>query len=291
MTIETSDYRVREGERLDLSKRPTETKPVYGSKKEYSALLEEHVARLSEQQQILYASNAFALLVILQGMDSAGKDGVIRHVMSGVNPQGCDVHAFKQPSAEELEHDFLWRCHARVPERGKIGIFNRSYYEDVLVVRVHPDFLVNAGLTAEAGGDKKLWKDRYRSIVDFEQHLDENRTRIIKLFLHLSGDEQRKRFLSRIDEPEKNWKFSMGDVSERKSWDRYMEAYEDCLSATSTGRAPWFVVPADDKENARLIVSQIMLETLEAMDLSYPKTSPERVKELQSIRAELVAQK
>jgi PPK2 family polyphosphate:nucleotide phosphotransferase len=291
MTIETSDYRVSEGERLDLSKRPTETKPIYGSKKEYSALLEEHVARLSEQQQILYASNAFALLVILQGMDSAGKDGVIRHVMSGVNPQGCDVHAFKQPSAEELEHDFLWRCHARVPERGKIGIFNRSYYEDVLVVRVHPDFLVNAGLTAEAGGDKKFWKDRYRSIVDFEQHLDENRTRIIKLFLHLSRDEQRKRFLSRIDEPEKNWKFSMGDVSERKSWDRYMEAYEDCLSATSTGRAPWFVVPADDKENARLIVSQIMLETLEAMDLSYPKTSPERVKELQSIRAELVAQK
>ncbi len=291
MKIESSDYRVHEGERVDLSKRPTETKPVYDSKKEYSALLEQRVAQLSEQQQILYASNAFALLVILQGMDSAGKDGAIRHVMSGVNPQGCDVHAFKQPSAEELQHDFLWRCHAHVPERGKIVIFNRSYYEDVLVVRVHPEFLLNAGLTADAGTDKKLWKDRFRSIVDFERHLDENRTRVIKLFLHLSKDEQRKRFLSRIDEPEKNWKFSMGDVTERQSWDRYMEAYEDCLSATSTKHAPWFVVPADDKENARLIISQITLEALESMDLSYPKTSPERVKELETIRKELVAQK
>lgn len=291
MTIETSDYRVHHGDRVDLGKWPTQVKPVYDSKKEYSALLGRHVERLSEEQHLLYAADTFALLIILQGMDSSGKDGAIRHVMSGVNPQGCDVHAFKQPSAEELQHDFLWRCHAHVPERGKIVIFNRSYYEDVLVVCVHPELLTHAGLQGREGKRKKFWKDRYRSIVDFEHHLDESRTRVIKLFLHLSKDEQRKRFLSRIDEPEKNWKFSMADVTERQAWGDYMKAYEDCLSATSTKHAPWFVVPADDKENARLIISQIILETLESMDLRYPETSKERVEELKVVRKELVAQK
>ena len=288
MTIKTSDYCVRAGEKVDLARRPTLTKPVYASKKEYGSLLDQHVARLSEEQRLLYASDSLALLIIIQGMDSAGKDGVIRHVMSGVNPQGCEVHSFKQPSTEELHHDFLWRCHARLPERGRIGIFNRSYYEDVLVVRVHPELLANAGFSANAGDSKKFWAERYRSIVDFERHLDKNGTRIIKLFLHLSEEEQRKRFLSRIDEPEKNWKFSMLDVTERQFWKDYRKAYEDCLSATSTAHAPWFVVPADDKENARLIVSEIVVETLEAMHLSYPQTSPARLKELQAIRKELV---
>ena len=288
MTIKTSDYRIRPGEKVDLEKRPTQTKPVYGSKREYGALLRQQVERLSDQQNVLYAADTFALLVILQGMDSAGKDGVIRHVMSGVNPQGCEVHSFKQPSAEELQHDFLWRCHARLPERGRIGIFNRSYYEDVLVVRVHSELLVNEGISTHAGHGKKFWADRYRSIADFERHLDKNGTRIIKLFLHISKDEQRKRFLARIDEPQKNWKFSMADVTERQSWKRYQKAYEDCLSATSTKHAPWFVVPSDDKENARLIVSQILLEAMEDMDLHYPETSPGRLKELETIRKELV---
>jgi len=291
MAIDISDYRVREGEKVDLRKRPTRVKDVYDSKKEYQAMLSEHVARLSERQSVLYASNAFALLLVLQGMDSAGKDGAIRHVMSGVNPQGCDVHPFKQPSAEELEHDFLWRCSARLPERGRIGIFNRSYYEDVLVVRVHPEYLANAGFLPSVGEKKKFWKARYRSIVDFERHLDANATRVAKVFLHLSKQEQQKRFLARIDDPEKNWKFSKSDVTERQLWDDYQKAYEDCLAATSTKEAPWFVVPADDKENARLIVSQIILQALDAMDLRYPETTPARLTELQSIRNELVAEK
>ncbi len=291
MTIKTSDYCVHAYEKVDLAKRPTQVKPVYGSKKEYAATLRQHVARLSEEQHLLYASDTRALLIILQGMDSAGKDGVIRHVMSGVNPQGCEVHSFKQPSAEELHHDFLWRCHARLPERGRIGIFNRSYYEDVLVVRVHPELLANSGFSAEAGGHKKFWAERYRSIVDFERHLDENGTRIIKLFLHLSKEEQRKRFLSRIDEAEKNWKFSMADVTERQFFEHYRQAYEACLSATNSEHAPWFIVPADDKANARLIVSEIILETLESIDLHYPQTSPARLKELESIRKELAKQK
>ncbi len=291
MAIKTSVFCVSEGEKVDLTKRPTEVKRVYKSKKDYGALLDQHVERLSDEQRRLYASDSLALLIILQGMDSAGKDGVIRHVMSGVNPQGCEVHSFKQPSAEELQHDFLWRSHARMPERGRIGIFNRSYYEDVLVVRVHPELLANAGFAADAGGQKTFWTDRYRAIVDFERHLDRNNTRIIKLFLHLSKEEQRKRFLSRIDEAEKNWKFSMADVTERQFWDSYMKAYEDCLSATSSSQAPWFVVPADDKANARLIVSEIILETLEAMDLHYPETSPARLKELESLRKELAKRK
>jgi len=222
--------------------------------------------------------------LIFQGMDAAGKDGAIKHVMSGVNPQGCEVFSFKQPSAEELEHDFLWRSTRRLPERGRIGIFNRSYYEEVLIVRVHPEILRGQGLPDELLDEKTIWEERYRSIVDLEEHLHRNGTRIIKVFLHLSKDEQRKRFLERIDEPDKSWKFSISDIHERKYWKHYMKAYEACLSATSTHHAPWHVVPADDKENARLIVSQIVLNALNELKLAYPKTTAKRRQELKSIR-------
>ncbi len=260
---------------------------MYKSKEQYQKLLEEHVAQLSSQQQLLYASNRYAILLIFQAMDAAGKDGAIRHVMSGVNPQGCQVFSFKHPSAAELEHDFLWRTSRDLPERGRIGIFNRSYYEEVLIVRVHPEILRGEAIPDTPHDDKKVWHDRYRSIVDLERHLHDNGTRIIKFFLHLSKDEQRKRFLARIDEPEKNWKFSLADIEERKFWKHYMKAYEECLGATSTRDAPWYVVPADDKENARLIVSQIILDTFEELKMAYPKTSAKRRQELQSIRRRL----
>jgi PPK2 family polyphosphate:nucleotide phosphotransferase len=217
-------------------------------------------------------------------MDAGGKDGAIRHVMSGVNPQGCQVFSFKQPSANELEHDFLWRTTCVLPERGRIGIFNRSYYEEVLVVRVHPEILRSQGLPEELRDEKTIWEERYRSIVDLESHLYRNGTRIIKFFLHLSKDEQRKRFLERIDEPDHNWKFSTADIHERKYWKDYMHAYEECLNATSTHHAPWYVVPADDKENARLIVSQIVLDTFNDLKMAYPKTTPKRRQELTAIR-------
>ncbi len=280
-------YRVGEGEAVDLDERPTLVPPAYQSKEEYRELLSEHVGRLSALQHLLYASESFALLIIFQGMDTAGKDGAIAHVMSGVNPQGCKVIAFKQPTAEELRHDFLWRCHARLPERGQIGIFNRSYYEEVVVVRVHPHLLAAAGFPPQAAAHKRFWKERLASIVDFEAHLSRNHVRVVKVFLHLSKEEQRKRFLARIDEPNKNWKFNMDDVVERKRWKDYMKAYTACLSATSTPAAPWYVVPADDKPTARLIVSQIIVETLAAMQLGYPKIGAKRRGELKAIRKEL----
>lgn len=287
MKIHPKDYRVEDGEKVDLKKWPTIVEPVYKSKDQYRELLEKHVAQLSEQQQLLYSSDSYALLLIFQAMDAAGKDGAIKHVMSGVNPQGCQVFSFKHPSPTELQHDFLWRSTRDLPERGRIGIFNRSYYEEVLIVRVHRDILRSEGLTDAPRHDKTLWHERYRSIVDLERHLHENGTRIIKFFLHLSKDEQKRRFLARIDEPEKNWKFSVGDIQERKCWKHYMKAYEECLSATSTRESPWYVVPADDKENARLIVSRIILDTLEGLKMAYPKTTPERRKELLAIRKQL----
>jgi PPK2 family polyphosphate:nucleotide phosphotransferase len=283
MKINLKDFRVRPGEKVKLRKWPTIVKPFSESKKEYQELLEKHVAELSSLQQLHYASNRYALLLIFQALDAAGKDGAIRHVMSGVNPEGCDVFSFKQPSAEELEHDFLWRTTCRLPERGRIGIFNRSYYEEVLVVRVHPEILRAQGLPDELLDDKTIWKGRYRSIVDLEEHLHRNGTRIVKVFLHLSKNEQRKRFLQRIDEPDKNWKFSLSDIHERKYWKHYVKAYEACLHATSTHHAPWYVVPADDKENARLIVSQILLDAFKALKMAYPKTTPKRRRELKSI--------
>ena len=287
MKIHSKDFRVREGDNVNLQKWPTKVDPVYKSKKQYKKLLEEHVEQLSSLQHLHYASNRYALLLIFQALDAAGKDGAIRHVMSGVNPQGCQVFSFKHPSAAELQHDFLWRTTRDLPERGRIGIFNRSYYEEVLIVRVHPEILRGEGLPDALLDETAVWHDRYRSIVDLERHLHANGTRIVKFYLHLSKDEQRKRFLERIDEPEKNWKFSVADIAERKFWDQYMTAFEECLSATSTSDVPWYVVPADDKENARLIVSQIILDTFEGLDMSYPKTTPERHKELLSIREQL----
>ncbi len=284
MKIDSKNFRVRPGEKVKLGEWRTRVKPVCESKKEYRKLLEEHVADLSSLQRLHYASNRYALLLIFQGMDAAGKDGAIRHVMSGINPQGCQVSSFKQPSADELEHDFLWRTTRRLPERGQIGIFNRSYYEEVLVVRVHPEILRSQGLSEELRDEKTIWDQRYRSIVDLESHLYRNGTRTVKVFLHLSREEQRKRFLERIDEPEKNWKFSLADIHERKYWKDYTAAYEACLDATSTHHAPWYVVPADDKESARLIVSQIVLDAFKDLKMAYPKTTAKRRQELKAIR-------
>ena len=261
--------------------------PFFKSKKHYHKRLDKGTEELSELQRLHYASNRYAILLIFQAMDAAGKDGAIRHVMSGVNPQGCQVFSFKQPSTEELEHDFLWRTTCRLPERGRIGIFNRSYYEEVLVVRVHPEILHSQGLPEGVIASQAIWEERYQSIRDFEEHLHRNGTRIIKFFLHLSKEEQAERFRDRIDEPDKNWKFSEADVRERERWDDYMQAYEACLNATSTAHAPWYVVPADVKKNARLIVSQIILDTMKELGMSYPTVDQARVKELQAIRKEL----
>ncbi|MBU6503394.1 MAG: polyphosphate kinase 2 family protein [Burkholderiales bacterium] len=289
MKINSRTFCVDAAGKVDLKRRPTKIPPVYKSKKQYQELLQEHALALSAQQQLLYASNRHAVLLIFQAMDAAGKDGVIRHVMSGVNPQGCQVFSFKHPSVSELQHDFLWRTTRNLPERGRIGIFNRSYYEEVLVVRVHPEILEGEGVPEPARVAKSVWQDRYRSIVDLERHLFNNGTRIVKFFLHLSKEEQRRRFLERIDEPEKNWKFSQADIVERGFWDQYMSAYEDCLGATSTAEAPWYVVPADDKESCRLIVSQVVLDTLKGLKLSYPKSSAARSRELRAIRKQLAS--
>jgi len=287
MKIKSEDFRVREDENVDLDKWPTNVDPVYKSKEQYHALLGEHVKQLSAQQQLLYASNRYAVLLVFQAMDAAGKDGAIRHVMSGVNPQGCQVFSFKHPSPNELQHDFLWRSTLDLPERGRIGIFNRSYYEEVLIVRVHRHILRSEGLSYSPHKEKALWHDRYRSIANLESHLHANGTRVVKFFLHLSKEEQRKRFLARIDEPEKNWKFSAADVEERQYWGQYMKAYEKCLSATSTHDSPWYIVPADDKNNTRLIVSQIVLDNFKKLKLAYPKADEKRRQELLSVRGQL----
>jgi len=282
--IDPDDFRVRPGKKVDLDKWPTRIKPGYHSQEEYQTILAEHVHKLSAQQTRLYADDCYAMLLIFQAMDAAGKDSAIKHVMSGVNPQGCQVYSFKHPSPEELDHDFLWNATRKLPERGRIGIFNRSYYEEVLIVRVHKAILDAERLPAKLLDEKHIWRDRYRSIVNLEDHLHRNGTRVVKFFLHLSKEEQRKRFLSRIDEPDKNWKFSVDDVKERESWNHYMKAYEECLGATSTATAPWYIVPADDKATTRLIVSRIILEAFKDLKLEYPQLSPERLQELRKIR-------
>jgi PPK2 family polyphosphate:nucleotide phosphotransferase len=287
MKNNTKNFRVPAGKKVDLKKWPTRVKPIYDSKKHYHHALRKQVKELSKLQRLHYASNRYAVLLIFQAMDAAGKDGAIRHVMSGVNPQGCQVFSFKHPSATELDHDFLWRTTRDLPERGRIGIFNRSYYEEVLIARVHPEILRNERLPDWSGGKKEIWQERYRSIVDLEAHLHRNGTHIIKFFLHLSKEEQRKRFLKRIDDPEKNWKFSQADLAEREWWPNYMHAYETCLGATSTRDTPWHVVPADDKKNARLIVSEIILGVFKNLKMSYPKSDAKRRRELSSIRKQL----
>jgi PPK2 family polyphosphate:nucleotide phosphotransferase len=286
MKIDLKNFRIAEEEKVNLNKWPTDVKPIYKSERQYTKYLKEDIEELATLQRLLYASD-YAVLLIFQGMDAAGKDGAISHVMSGVNPQGCEVFCFKQPSLEELKHDFLWRTTCRLPERGRIGIFNRSYYEEVLVVRVHPEILHSQGLPPSLVDAQDVWQERYKSIVESEKHLHRNGTQIIKFFLHLSKEEQQKRFLERLDVPEKNWKFSLADIKERKLWDHYMKAYEACLSATSTSTAPWHVVPADDKKNVRLIISRIVLDTLQSLKMSYPEPSKAQENELQSMSKQL----
>ncbi len=282
--IDPADYRVPHGKTLHLRKWPTNVRPIYESAEHYEKIRIAQTEQLRKQQGKLYAHDRYALLVIFQAMDAAGKDSAIEHVMSSVNPQGCQVFSFKHPSAQELDHDFLWRTTRCLPERGRIGIFNRSYYEDVLIVRVHPEILAGQNLPDAAVEGKDLWKHRYRSIKDLEKHLDRNGTRVVKFFLHLSKEEQRRRFLARIDDPDKNWKFSRGDIEERAMWTKYMHAYEACLGATSTKHGRWHIVPADDKRNARLIIAQVILDALDGLKLHYPQVGDKRRKELQAIR-------
>jgi PPK2 family polyphosphate:nucleotide phosphotransferase len=289
MRIRTSDFRVEEGARIKLDKWPARVKPYYDSKDEYETLLERNVDKLRERQPVLYAHGRYALLIIFQAMDTAGKDGAIKHVMSGVNPQGCQVFSFKHPSAEVLAHDFLWNAARLLPERGRIGIFNRSYYEEVLIVRVRRELLEAERLPEEVVENGSIWRDRYHSIRSFERHLHRNGTRILKFYLHLSKDEQRERLIARLDDPDKHWKFDEGDVEQRKYWHQYMEAYEACISETSTAEAPWYIVPADDKKNARLIVSRTIIEALEDLPIDYPKIDKEQRKRLERVRQVLEA--
>ncbi len=271
MKLDPSPFLVSATESANLDHRPTRLPKVYDGKHDYEDALGTRVKRLSRLQEDLYADNRYALLVIFQAMDAAGKDGAIRHVFSGVNPQGIQVFAFKQPSAEELDHDFLWRTSSRLPERGRIGVFNRSYYEEVLVVRVHPEFLGSERLPDQPESLDALWQQRYASIRDHEAHLYRNGTRVVKFYLHLSPEEQRDRFMARLDEPEKNWKFSGGDLEERTHWPAYRRAYADAIDATSTPECPWYVIPADDKKNARLLIAETLVRTLESLDLRYPE--------------------
>jgi len=290
MKIKTKQFHVKQGEKIKLKEWPTLIEPVFSSKEEYQKLLADQIEELSALQQLQYASDRYSLLLIFQAMDAAGKDGAIKHVMSGVNPQGCQVFSFKHPSATDLDHDFLWRTNQCLPERGRIGIFNRSYYEEVLIVRVHPEILQAEQLPDEDKDKKSVWKHRYESIVDMEKHLHRNGTRIVKFFLHISKDEQRRRFLERIENPEKNWKFSAADIKERQCWDDYQDAYEECLSKTSSENSPWYIVPADNKYNARLIISEIIVNTLKALDMQYPITDDAKKAELASIRKQLLAE-
>ncbi len=283
-------FRIAEGAKVDLAKHPTDFTGDYSDKKDALKDLQENVGRLKVLQDMLYAQDVHSLLIIFQAMDAAGKDGAIEHVMSGVNPQGCHVVSFKQPSKEELDHDYLWRCQKNLPERGMIGIFNRSHYEEVLVVRVHPAILQSQPLPEYARNDKDIWKKRFKHIRDWEDHLYENGIHVIKFFLNVSRDEQKARFLSRIDEKEKNWKFSASDVKERGHWDDYMRAYTEAIQATSTDRSPWFIIPADKKWFTRLAVSEVIVQTLSSMDLHYPRMTEERLVALEEARKLLIAE-
>lgn len=286
MKIDTRPYRIEPGQKVKLKHWPTAIEPLYRDEADYRERLDAQVLRLSQMQNLLYAHNRYALLLIFQAMDAAGKDGVIKHVMSGVNPQGCQVFSFKHPSAQELEHDFLWRTTQCLPERGRIGIFNRSYYEEVLIVRVHPEILKAQSLPKEAARAPAIWPQRFASINGLEQHLHRNGTRVIKFFLHMSREEQRQRFLARLDDPTKNWKFTADDMAERELWPEYMRAYGEALGATSSKHAPWYAVPADDKRNARLIVSQVIVDALAALKMSYPEPTLDAA-ELATIRKRL----
>lgn len=283
-------YRIDKPERFRLADfDPADTAGFDIDKDEIKNLLKDDAKRLGELQERLYAEDKWALLVVLQGMDAAGKDGIIEHVMAGVNPQGCIVHPFKAPSAEEIDHDFLWRCATRLPERGRIGIFNRSHYEEVLVVRVHPELLARQKLPETLTG-KDIWKNRYKSIRGFERHLARNGTIVLKFFLNVSKEEQRQRLLARLEEPAKRWKFSAGDIAERGLWKKYMDAYEEAIRATSTDYAPWHVVPADSKPFARLVVARTIVDALSQLDLKYPVVGAGDLKEMKKIQSMLLAE-
>jgi PPK2 family polyphosphate:nucleotide phosphotransferase len=290
MTRLAERHCVRKGHKFDLSDTdPSDTGGV-ASKSHGEKLLEKSIDLLRAMQEKLYAQDRWSVLLILQGMDAAGKDSTIKHVMSGVNPQGCEVHSFKAPSHEELDHDFLWRAHRVCPERGRIGIFNRSYYEEVLVVRVHPT-LLEAQRLPQGVVDKQVWDDRYEDINAFERYLARNGTVIRKFFLHLSKGEQRQRFLERLDDPAKNWKFAEGDVTEREAWSDYQDAYEAAVRATATKHAPWYVVPADHKWYAHLVIASAIIEAMGDLDLAFPETEKGKRKELRKIRDALLAEK
>jgi PPK2 family polyphosphate:nucleotide phosphotransferase len=285
--MDLDNFLIKEGSKLDLADHPTDFTGNYHDKEEAEDDLRENVERLAELQDVLYAQNIHALLIIFQAMDAAGKDGVIEHVMSGVNPQGCHVVSFKAPSDEELDHDYLWRGQKNLPERGKIGIFNRSHYEEVLVVRVHSQILDRQQLPKNIKNDPNIWRQRFRQIRNWETHLTENGIHILKFFLNVSKEEQKKRFLARIAEPEKNWKFSARDVKERDHWNDYMTAYREAIEATSTASAPWFIIPADKKWFTRLAVSEVIVQTLKCMDLHYPQVSEDQLTELAEAKKKL----
>ena len=268
--MEPDFFRIKPGVTFDLSALQTDFTDGFKHKDEAKQAFDKNVKKLAELQEKLYASDKYALLIILQGMDASGKDGVIKNVMKGVNPQGCSVVPFKQPSSEELDHDFLWRHQKALPSRGQIGIFNRSHYEEVIVVKVHPEFLKSQKLPEQLLHDNDFWKKRYQSINDWEQHLFENGIITLKFFLHVSKEEQKVRFLQRIEKPNKRWKFSMNDVTERSFWENYMNAYQEALAATSTANSPWYVIPADKKWFTRLAVSEIIINRLEALELDFP---------------------
>ena len=287
MDLNVERFRVEPEAKVALKARPTLIKPLAASQAEYKQHFKAQAEELRELQKIFFAANRYALLLIFQGMDASGKDSAIGRVMSGINPQGCQVFSFKHPSPQELAHDFLWRASQRLPERGRIGIFNRSYFEEVLIVRVHPEILKGEAVPDQPDADA-IWSSRYRSILNFEKHLHRNGTRIIKFFLHLSKAEQRQRFLQRIDDPNKNWKFNAGDLEERKYWRQYRAAYEGCLSATSTRHAPWYVVPADRKDDTQLIIASIVINALKDLNLRYPRPTARRRKELLTLRRSLM---
>jgi len=290
MKIDISPFAVADGEKISLAERPTRVDPFYASKSDYEDALQRHSDSLGALQERLYVAGSHALLLVLQGMDSSGKDGAVKHVMTGVNPQGCKIVSFKAPTTLETRHDFLWRCSRQLPERGLIGVFNRSYYEAVLVERVHPKLLEAEGLTVDADKLDKLWERRFRAIREFERNLIGENIAVVKIFLHISKDEQKKRLMARVDDPQKAWKAAFSDVTERQHWRDYQRAYEAALSATSAEIAPWLVVPADDKRNARLIVSQIVIEALQKLPLQLPPLDEARKKELELIRKALEAE-
>lgn len=286
--MDISEYKIKEGRKVNLSEINTSDTGKYDSKTEAQAKLEENIERMAEMQDKLYAQDRYSVLIILQAMDTAGKDGIVKHVMKGLNPQGTYVQSFKQPSSEELDHDYLWRINKHLPERGRIGIFNRSYYEEVLVVKVHN--IIQVQQLPDEIKNENIWKDRYRQMRDYERYLSENGTKIIKLFLHISKEEQKERLLARIDDASKNWKFSAADIKERQYWDQYQKCYEEAIEATSTDQAPWFVIPADKKWFARLAVSEIIVKTLEDLKIEYPSVSKDQLAVLEECKKKLLAE-